>query len=138
MKGSLRASQNGDPTEFRPQSDLTNESPSLVAQVYLALFLKFPAVLILPVLRRLFLSKQLGVSRAGLALEPLHTMDGSGATSETASKSGAVDSEAQIDAVSTVIVDIDKLEISARGIRCHIVNWEGPSNPMNPQNWTRS
>lgn len=59
-------------------------------------------------------------------------MNISESTSETASKSGAVDSEAQIEPVSIEIVDTNKLEAHD----ANVVDWDGPQDPENPQNWT--
>lgn len=60
-------------------------------------------------------------------------MTASESTSETASKSGAVDSEAQIAPTETVET-IEATKSEARD--ANIVDWDGPDDPQDPQNWT--
>lgn len=60
-------------------------------------------------------------------------MTGSESTSETASKTGAVDSEAQIAPIETVeTADSTKPEAHDS----NIVDWDGPEDLNNPQNWS--
>lgn len=55
-------------------------------------------------------------------------MTGSESTSETASKSGAVDSEAQVAPTP--------VETKSEAPDANIVDWDGPQDPANPQNWS--
>lgn len=60
-------------------------------------------------------------------------MTGSESTSETASKTGAVDSEAQIAPIETVeTAESTKPEAHDS----NIVDWDGPEDLNNPQNWS--
>lgn len=59
-------------------------------------------------------------------------MAASESTSETASKSGAVDSEAQV--APTPVETVESTKPEARD--ANIVDWDGPHDPANPQNWT--
>lgn len=62
-------------------------------------------------------------------------MTGSESTSETASKTGAVDSEAQIAPIETVeTVESTKAEAHDS----NIVDWDGPEDLNNPQNWSNA
>lgn len=69
-----------------------------------------------------------------LSLSPdQFTMTGSESTSETASKTGAVDSEAQIAPIETVET-IESTKPEAHD--SNIVDWDGPEDLNNPQNWS--
>lgn len=69
------------------------------------------------------------------AYSPVHTMTSSESNSETASKSGAVDTEAQVAPISQVETVGSPTKSEAHD--ANIVDWDGPHDPNNPRNWTK-
>lgn len=63
-------------------------------------------------------------------------MPGSESTSETASKSGAVDTEAQISPTSVEAVKSIPTTKHEAHDNTNIVDWDGPQDPDNPQSWS--
>jgi len=62
-------------------------------------------------------------------------MTSSESNSETASKSGAVDTEAQVAPISEVETVGTPTKPEAHDT--NIVDWDGPQDPNNPRNWTK-